>query len=97
MFIHLLLEIVVSCSLTLNQPLNVPKGWVLSGADLVGQVKACVLNENVLRCPGQYVEGDSANTSKIWLKKTINDGEMAKLPVGCREVTPAAPSVQDSK
>lgn len=92
--IHLLLEVVVACSLTINQPINVPKGWTLSSADFIGAVKACTLNENVLRCQGDYKAEHKGDVSKIWLKRTIDDGELAKLPVGCREVRSGGSGVQ---
>lgn len=88
MFMHLLLEVVVACSMTVNQPMKVPAGWVLSSADFIGKVKACTLNENAVRCTGDYKTENKGELSKIWLKQTIDDGKMAKLPVGCREVRP---------
>jgi hypothetical protein len=89
--IHFLLEVIVACSVTLNQPISVPTGWVLSSADFIGKVKACTLNENVLRCQGDYKAEHKGDFSKIWLKRTIDDGELAKLPIGCREVRPGGP------
>lgn len=85
-----MLELIVTCVLTLGTPWNVPDGWELRDVAVAREEGNCVASGPTSRVCDRPQDTPGAVTVKIVRK--VGGGVMGTLPEGCSTVLARKPS-----